>query len=156
MSPEESALVGRPYVSPEEIAEADRVAEQKRQVRAQLLGGLMENEDFRDWLWGMLALMGTFGYPLANASGLPDPMATQFYLGRKSAGEDLWRFFDDLTPDLASKMRREHAAQQPAVRARPPPRPPARAPQRPPAPAEPRLVGEGVPGEDDDGPASFV
>jgi len=152
LSPEERALLGFQGPTPEETAEIERIAAEKRDVRQKLLAGLMQNEDFRDWLWEILALFGAFSYPIASSpAGFPDSMATQFYLGRKSAGEDLWRLFDDLAPDLTSRMRREHsqkpAAAQPAA---PAPAPPTRRPPQP--PERIRLVGEGaLPGEDDGG-----
>jgi hypothetical protein len=103
--PLEEALLGRDL---DAEAEAERVAAEKAELRRVFLVNLMGNEMFREWLMGWITELGAFdNIHAAGPTGFPDPMATQFYLGRRSAGWDLWTFFDDLSPELASLMRRE-------------------------------------------------
>jgi hypothetical protein len=106
----EEALLGivRPTVEQEEAAE--RKAAEEAEVRRLYLARLMSEPLFREWLSATLLLFGAFANPFGiSPAGYPDPLATQFALGRKSAGLELWEMFDDAAPDLASLMRRERA-----------------------------------------------
>lgn len=121
MQPEEADLAGYRRMSAEDVAEEeDRVV--RARFRQAYLIGLMRNEDFRGWLWEWLAEFGTFGNPMAvSPTGFPDPMATQFFLGKKAAGWAMWEQFDNLAPELASLMRREGSKPKDAPRVLPPP-----------------------------------
>jgi hypothetical protein len=104
----EEALLGIERPSEEDEAEAQRRADEKREFRRLGLLSCLQHEWFREWLMEWLTEFGAFGNPLAaSPNGFPDPMATQFYLGRKAAGWQLWEFFDGLSPEMASLMRRE-------------------------------------------------
>lgn len=104
----EEALLGIQRPTLEQEQEAERIAAEKAELRKAGLIQLMRQDWFREWLMGWLVQFGAFDNPMAaSPTGFPDPMATQFYLGRKAAGWELWAHFDDLSPDLASLMRRE-------------------------------------------------
>lgn len=111
--PEEN-LLGIIRPPEEEEAETKRIAEEKAELRRAGLKRLMGQDWFREWLWIQLTALQTFEHIHAAApNGAPDRAATQFYLGRRSAGWDLWTLFDDLAPDKTSLMRRE-ASQRPS------------------------------------------
>lgn len=106
--PEEAALVGRAPVDPEQASEEQRKADERKETRRLLLTNLLQDPMFRELLWEQLVRMGAFDNAFgAGPTGFPDPLATQFQLGRKAAGWDLWEMFDNAAPDLASLMRRE-------------------------------------------------
>lgn len=103
----EEILTGELRPTPEQEAEAEKVRQEKLELRRRFLIVLMENPMFREMLREWHANFQTFGnVHAAGPAGVPDPMATQFYLGRKSAGWDLFLMFDDVAPDLSSLMRR--------------------------------------------------
>ena len=107
---EELILRTPPPPTPEEEAAAEKKAAEESQIRQLYLAKLMNEQPFREWLWEVLASFGKFVNPFANSpAGFPDPMATQFALGRKSCGEELWEMFDDAAPEAASLMRRKRA-----------------------------------------------
>lgn len=106
----EEALLGIERPTPEQEAEAEKLMTEKAELRRAFLIGLMQNELFREWLMEKLTGFQTFGNPFGvSPTGFPDPLATQFHSGMKAAGWSLWTEFDDLTPELASLMRREAA-----------------------------------------------
>ncbi len=108
----EEALLGIERPTPEQEDEAAKIAAEKKHLREVFLRDLIANDLFREWLHEQLVAMGTFISPFGSSpNGAPDPMQTQFYLGRKSAGWDMWEIFDNLSPLHASMMRRE--AKQP-------------------------------------------
>lgn len=109
---EEEALLGIERLSPEEEAEAERVQKEKAEVRRQFLAHLMTSPDFREWLMEKLLSYGTFEKSFGiSPGGFPDRQATEYQQGLKAAGWDLWCTFDDVAPELTSKMRRERLAQ---------------------------------------------
>ena len=92
--------------------EEERQAEELQKIRArqrdEMLVYCLQSDLFREWMMEILQSMGAFENPFGmSAAGFPDPLATQFALGRKSAGWQLWELFDNLHPELASLMRRE-------------------------------------------------
>lgn len=104
----EERLLGIVRPTPEQEAEAERIAAENAELLRAGLVSLMQRDWFRAWLWGLLVEFHTFEDVIAaSPTGFPDPHATQFYLGKRSAGWRLWTLFDDLSPDLASLMRRE-------------------------------------------------
>jgi hypothetical protein len=107
-SPDEDELLGIRRPTPEEAEKAEQVRKDRLEVRQAGLRQQMEQWWFRAWLYEYLADLGTWeNIHAASPTGFPDPMATQFYVGRKAAGWQLWDEIDRLVPDLASKMRRE-------------------------------------------------
>jgi hypothetical protein len=103
----EEELLGIVRETPEQEAEAARVIAENAEFRRHFLVDLMQRAQFREWLMEVLVSLGTFENAFgATPTGFPDPMATQFQLGRRMAGWGLWTLFDDAAPDLASKMRR--------------------------------------------------
>lgn len=105
--PEED-LLGIYRDSPEVEESREREAEERALVRQRFLIDLMQRDLFREWLMEQLVGWGTFENSFgAGPTGFPDPMATQFQLGQKAAGWHLWTIFDDVAPELASRMRRE-------------------------------------------------
>ena len=103
----EEVLLGyeRPSVEEEAKIEADKT--ESIEFRNEFLRQLMGNEMFRAWMMEVLVRFKTFENPFGiSPTGFPDPLATQFALGQKAAGWHLWEIFDNLAPDLASKMRR--------------------------------------------------
>lgn len=103
----EAALLGVERLTPEEEAEQDRIKSEKLELRKALLIGLMESEDFRQWLMEKLTAFQTFTMPFgAGPTGFPDTNATFYALGMKAAGWNIWEEFDAMCPELASKMRR--------------------------------------------------
>jgi hypothetical protein len=104
----EEVMTGRRVASLAEQQEAARVAAEKADFRRTFLSQLMTSADFREFLWEVLVGFGTFENAFgAGPTGFPDPMATQFQLGQKAAGQHLWFVFDDAAPDLVSQMRRD-------------------------------------------------
>lgn len=104
----EEAMLGIERPTLEQEAEAQRVVDEKAELRVAYLRVLMESPVFREWLWEQLQLFRTFENTFGfGPTGFPDPMGTQFALGMKAAGWHLWEIFDNNTPDLASLMRRE-------------------------------------------------
>jgi hypothetical protein len=96
---------------PERIEGAQKERELELKWRRDLIASLMLNVYFRRWLMEKLAAMGTFENAFgAGPTGFPDPLATWFAAGRKSAGWDIWEEIDGIAPDLASQMRREASA----------------------------------------------
>lgn len=107
LNEEERALLGYADKTEEEIAEEDALKLRAQHTR-ELLQYLMQGDLFREWLMGLINSFGAFGNPFgASPTGFPDPLATQFALGRKSAGWELWELIDNLDPIHASLMRRE-------------------------------------------------
>ena len=103
----EDELLGIERPTPEEEDEAQRLIRRETEFRRAYLITLMENKEFRGWLMEWLNSIGTFEQAFAGSpTGFPDPLATQYSMGMKAAGWNLWCFFDDLAPDLASLMRR--------------------------------------------------
>ena len=111
--PEEEALLGIEHLTPDEEArretdENERIATEAK-FKREFLIRLMENQTFREWLMEQLVALRTFENTFGlTPTGFPDPMATQFALGQKAAGWHLWTIFDDVAPELASQMRRDH------------------------------------------------
>lgn len=100
---------------PAQIAEVQKERELELKWRRDLLASLMQNPYFRRWLMEKLSAMGTFENAFgAGPTGFPDPLATWFAAGRKSAGWDIWEEIDGVAPDLASLMRREASAPEAA------------------------------------------
>lgn len=109
----ERELLGIERLTPEEEAEAERKLAERIELRRLFIVAQMENPMFREWLMEQLVALGTFDNSFgAGPTGFPDHMATQFQLGRKAAGWDLWTIFDDATPELASLMRRDYGKPQ--------------------------------------------
>lgn len=107
----ERELLGIERPSPEEEAAEERRLADAAEVRKAWLIGQMQNHMFREWLMEILVGFGTFSTMFgAGPSGFPDPLATQFQMGRKAAGWELWTTFDDVSPELASVMRREYSS----------------------------------------------
>lgn len=106
---EELALLGE-YRSPEERVAAEtaqKEQDQKAEIRRLFLIGLMESQPFREWLLEQLTSLGMFEHRFGGSpNGFPDPMATQYAMGMKQAAWNLWEQFDNIAPDLTSKMRR--------------------------------------------------
>ncbi len=110
----EEALLGIVRPTEEQEAEAQQIADEKAELRRVFLRGLMENQYFRAWMMEQLQGFRTFENAFGlSPTGFPDPMGTQFALGMKAAGWHLWTIFDDLSPELASLMRREAAKPKP-------------------------------------------
>lgn len=108
----EEALLGIERPTPEQEAEAEKLANEKAEVRRVFLRDLMERPLFREWLMEQLLGFRTFEQPFGiSPAGFPDPMATQYQMGLKAAGWHLWTLFDDVAPELASLMRRESLKQ---------------------------------------------
>lgn len=104
----EEALLGIERDSPEQEAEQERERKERTEFERATLLSLMGNEVFRNWLMGLLISFHTFEQPFGiSPAGFPDPHATWFNAGMKAAGWHIWEIFDALSPDLASKMRRE-------------------------------------------------
>ncbi len=108
LPPDEAQLAGYDAYDAEADAKAEKRRAEKLQLRKDALTGLIGQAWFREWLWELLGEMGTFEYPIAVTPGfVPDPMGSYFALGKKAAGELLFRAFDDIAPDQTSLMRRE-------------------------------------------------
>ena len=108
----EEALLGIVRETPEQEAEAQKIRDEKAELRKRFLIGMMENPLFREWMMEQLIAFNTFGNSFgAGPTGFPDHMATQFQLGMKAAGWALWVQIDDLAPEFASLMRREYGKQ---------------------------------------------
>lgn len=106
----EERLLGIERPSLEDEAESDRKLAEAAELRRLFLVGMMERPMFREWLMATLNRLGTFSHDLgASPNGSPDPLGSQFSMGQKAAGWSLWCEFDDLSPELASLMRREAA-----------------------------------------------
>lgn len=81
----------------------------RSELRRAFLMRMMNDTAGRDWLWGLLHEFGTFEMIFgASINGVPDAHAHAYYRGRHSAGWRIWTEVDDLAPELASLMRREH------------------------------------------------
>lgn len=105
----EKELLGIDRPTPEEEEATARKLAERIELRRLFIVAQMENPMFREWLMEQLVALGTFENAFgAGPSGFPDHMATQFQLGRKAAGWDLWTLFDNAAPELASMMRREY------------------------------------------------
>lgn len=104
----EEQLLGIERPTPEQEAEAERNRLEKLEVRRVFLLNLMQSDLFRAWLMETLVAYGTFENSFgAGPTGFPDPNATWFQAGMKAAGWNLWCVFDEVSPELASLMRRE-------------------------------------------------
>lgn len=89
---------------------AQRIADEKREMRDAGISRLMEQAWFREWLMEHLVSLNTFGMTFGvSPTGFPDPHATFFHAGMKAAGEALFERIDAIVPDLAALMRREAA-----------------------------------------------
>lgn len=109
LPPEEERLLGIERLTPEQEAEAEKLRKEHKDLRTRFLVAQLENPMFREWLMEQLVVMGTFENAFgAGPTGFPDPMATQFQLGMKAAGWNMWDAFDRASPELASLMRREY------------------------------------------------
>lgn len=107
----EDELAGAEHLSPEEKAERQRLAGERRLLRDTALVQLMSQPWFREWIMALLIEFGTFRSIHAESSvGFPDVNGTFYNLGRRSAGWQLWTMLDGLSPELASLMRREAQA----------------------------------------------
>lgn len=105
---EEEALLGIERETPEQEAERERIQKEKQDLRREFLTVLMSSPDFREWLMEKLISYGTFEKSFGiSPGGFPDHQATEYQQGLKAAGWDLWCTFDDVAPEMASKMRRE-------------------------------------------------
>lgn len=113
----ERELLGLPPgLTPEEEAEQERLAREKAEDRKLFLHRLMNDPDFRGWLWEVLVSFNTFATVFgAGPTGFPDSQATMYNLGMREAGWHLWTMFDNAVPELASQMRREGTGAQPVV-----------------------------------------
>lgn len=106
----EEQLLGIERQSPEEEAAAEKKAREERELVRLYLVERMRETIFRDWLMKWLVHFGTFNNTFAASQlGFPDPQYTFFRLGMKAAGWDLWEEIDNISPELASLMRREHS-----------------------------------------------
>ena len=106
----EEQLLGIERLTPEQEAEAERLAKEQSELRQLFLVGLMQNPVFRQWLMEQLVGFRTFEKPFGvSPNGFPDEAATQFQDGLRAAGWHLWTLFDDAAPELCSLMRREAA-----------------------------------------------
>lgn len=107
-TPEEEDLLG---LTPETKEREDKLAEvalARTELRIHELKRLMGQEWFRAWMWDTLAACNTFEtIHAASPTGFPDNRATDYFLGRRSVGWDLWIMLDDLAPDHTALMRRE-------------------------------------------------
>ena len=105
--PEEELLgIVRPTL--EQEAEAQQIVDEKKELRRTYLLLQMQSPVFREWLMEQLQAFRTFENTFGfSPNGTPDRDGTQFALGMKAAGWHLWTMFDDLSPELASLMRRE-------------------------------------------------
>lgn len=107
-TPEMEDLLG---VTPEDRAadaKAFELVAERAKLRTAELKRLMGQEWFRTWMWDTLTACNTFEIiHAASPTGFPDPRATDYFLGRRSVGWDLWCLLDNLAPDHASLMRRE-------------------------------------------------
>ena len=116
LTSEEENILGIERQTPEQEAEAEKIAAEKREVRKRFLVGLMNNELFREFLIEQLLGFNTFGNPFGvSPTGFPDREATQFQMGMKAAGWHLWELFDGIAPELSSLMRREAMEQKPKL-----------------------------------------
>ncbi len=116
LSSEEENILGIERLSPEQEAEQERLAEEKRDLRRRFLVAQMNNPMFREWLMEQLLGFNTFGNPFGvSPTGFPDHEATQFQMGMKAAGWHLWEVFDAAAPEMASLMRREAMEQKPKL-----------------------------------------
>lgn len=107
------AILGGEQLTPEQEAEAKKVRDEKAEVWRRYRLSLIENPLFRQWLMGHLLAFQTFSQPYGvSPAGFPDPLATQYHMGLKAAGWVLWEEFDNLSPELASLMRREASKTQ--------------------------------------------
>ena len=104
----ENELLGVEHLTPEQEADAERIAAEKRLLRDEALVKLMGQKWFREFAMALLTEFGTF-VPIHGETsiGFPDPQATFYNLGRRSAGDQIWTMLDGLSPDLAALMRRE-------------------------------------------------
>lgn len=106
----EEALLGIERPSLEQEAEQARVAQEQAQLRRHFMLDLMARPLFREWLMAKIMAFDAFGMPFGvGPTGFPDPQATFFKMGIKAAGWALWEEIDNLSPELASLMRREAA-----------------------------------------------
>ena len=104
----EDSILGIERPTPEQEAAVEQVRKEKAELRRRFLYGLLENPMFREWMMEQLHGFNTFGQPYAaSPNGFPDEMATQFQMGLKAAGWHIWEIFDEVSPELASLMRRE-------------------------------------------------
>lgn len=105
----EEALLGIERDTPEQEAKQEKERKEALEFERTMLLNLMGSEQFRNWLMTLLISLHTFEQPFAaGPTGFPDPNATWFNAGMKAAGWHIWEVFDALSPDLASKMRREY------------------------------------------------
>jgi len=126
LSPEEADLLDIDQIAPEERAEIEKQRALEKNFRHEFMLAQMQNREFRAWLMQKLTEMGTFVNAFGHGrSGFPDPNASWFAAGRKSAGWDLWEEVDAIAPDWASLMRREAALVKEEARAIAPPAPPS-------------------------------
>lgn len=108
LPPEEERLLGIERPSIEDEQDQAKAFEERKMLRKAVLMHAFQQDEFRVWLMEKLQSFGTFVMPAGmSPNGSPDPQATFFNLGMKAAGWALWEEFDDLSPELASKMRRE-------------------------------------------------
>jgi hypothetical protein len=116
----ENDLLGVQPQSFEEQEAAEQKAKEEQELKRAYLLRLMGDDQFRAWLWSVLAGFGTFERRYgASPNGFPDDRATEYHLGMRDAGWFLWETFDNVAPDLASLMRREGTGvQEVVVRAR--------------------------------------
>lgn len=120
--PERDLLGLPPALTPEEEAEAERQAKEKAEERKLLLLRLMNDPEFRTFLWEILVSFNTFETVFgAGPTGFPDPQATVYNLGLRAAGWHLWTLFDNAVPDHTSLMRREGTGAE-ELKIAPPPR----------------------------------
>lgn len=122
MTDGEADFLGLPErLTPEEEEAQEKEDAERLEDRRLFLYRLLNDPDFRAWLWDKMVAFGTFENRfMASPTGFPDQMATQFQAGMKAAGWALWEEFDNAAPDLASLMRREGSGQiapQPSGRA---------------------------------------
>lgn len=105
--PEEALLgIERPTIEQEEAAKREH--DEAIKFERDYFVHLMQQPIFRAWVMRWINAFGAFDNAFGSSPvGFPDPLATHFKLGMKAAGWDLWEFFDELSPEQASLMRRE-------------------------------------------------
>lgn len=108
---EEAHFPGEPRPEEPKDDSAQRIADEKREMRDAGLKRLMEQAWFREFVMEYLASLNTFGMTFGiSPTGFPDPHATFYHAGLKAAGEIFFERIDAIVPDLAALMRREAAA----------------------------------------------
>ncbi len=99
---------GEPRPIPDADDAAQKLADEKSAMRQAGILRLMDQEWFRRWIMEYLVSLNTFGMTFAvSPTGFPDPQATFYHAGMKTAGEVLLAQLDGISPELTALMRRE-------------------------------------------------